>query len=167
MLSISLLLLCRPCLCVLFCCLRGPDLWRTLSSNAILIYTTRAIRKPLTNTKSSLRTRSQYPVLMLGMLWSCSMMAQTNKLTFKRNGSKCYTSNWLLSLTTLPFIAYKKDLLPATNSLSFADNPRSTNYESSWRRKPSEISETGQQSWSRLHGYYFYLNNNSKGVIHG
>ena len=27
-----------------------------------------------------------------------------------------------------PFIAYKKDLLPATNSLSFAGNPKSTNY---------------------------------------
>ena len=70
---------------------------------------------------------AQYPVLMLGMLCSCSMMAQRTR-TFKRNGSKCYTSEWLLSLTTLPFIAFKKDLLPATNSLSFADNPRSTNY---------------------------------------
>ena len=50
-LSISLLLLCRPCLCVLFCCFSGPDLCgRELSSNAILFIATRVLRmKPLTS----------------------------------------------------------------------------------------------------------------------
>jgi len=164
-LSISLLLLCLPCLCVLFCCLRGPDLWRTLSSNAILIYTTRAIRKPLTNTKSSLRTRSQYPVLMLGMLCSCSMMAQ-----FKRNGSKCYTSNWLLSLTMRPFIAYKRTFSQPQIHSPLLATPEALTIiaadEGNHLRFPKPVL-LFKQSLSRLYGYHFYLNNNTKGVIHG
>lgn len=126
-LSISLLLLCRPCLCVLFCCLRGPDLWRTLSSNAILIYTTRAIRKPLTNTKSSLR--GSFPVSSANVghavqLFNDGSKEQTNSSVTDRKVTLLL--NWLLSLTTCPFIAYKKDLPPATNSPSFAGSPRST-----------------------------------------
>ena len=43
-------------------------------------------------------------------------MLIANKRTrkFKRNGLKCNTSNWLFSLATRPFIAYKKGPLLAT-----------------------------------------------------
>ena len=47
----------------------------------------------------------------------------------KRYGSKRYTSNWLLSLTTRLFFACKKGPFPATKSLSLLTTPRATSQQ--------------------------------------
>ena len=88
-LSISLLLLCLPCLCVLFCCFNGPDLCRVVfSSGAILFVTTRAANETADQSfKTSLRAgepnRSGYPIGQDGVILGAFHSTKYSGLKFR------------------------------------------------------------------------------------
>ena len=66
-------------------------------------------------------------------------------------------------------MAYKKDLLPATISLSLLATPEALTIKASDEGNHLTFPKPVLlfKHLSRLYGYHFYLNNNTKGVIHG